>query len=114
MGPPRSSKKRPQTNRAHRRVKEILECNDAVKCAVLSALRQGPHETNSLRTADATAALRLPDNAASFFRFPPRDQAHDYRDDNQHRDRDSDVKRSKQTGLFGRSGERRGGGEDWA
>src|SRR5438094_10473079 len=102
MGPPRSSKKRPQTNRAHGRVKEILECNDAVKCAVLSALRQGPREINSLRTADATAALRLPDNAASFFRFPPRDQAHDYRGDNQPRDRDSDVKRRKQTALVGR------------
>src|SRR5690349_18980785 len=29
MGPPRSSKKRPQTNRAHRRVKEISRYDDA-------------------------------------------------------------------------------------
>src|SRR5437867_12604913 len=100
MGPPRSSKKRPQTNRAHRRVKGILECNEAVKCAVLSALRQGPHETDSLRTADATAALRLPDNAASFFRFHPRDQPLDYRDGSQHRDRAPDVTGCNPTGLF--------------
>jgi len=42
MGPPRSSKKRPQANRAHGRVKEILVwprgSQRGVECAVLSAL----------------------------------------------------------------------------
>ena len=61
MGPPRSSKKRPQTNRAERRVKEILprrrELQAAVECAVPSAWNQGAANPSPLRTADATARM---------------------------------------------------------
>src|SRR6266487_6764556 len=59
MGPPRSSKKRPQANRAHGRVKEILaprrELHAAIECAVPSAWNQGAANPSPLRTADTTA-----------------------------------------------------------
>src|SRR5206468_5780905 len=56
MGPPRSSKKRPQANRAHGRVKEILARTGS--CRVRCPQRIGTvlgERQNPLRTADASA-----------------------------------------------------------
>jgi len=54
MGPPRSSKKRPQANRAHGRVKEILalrqhtmRLKEIVECAVLSASERSEKKAKS-------------------------------------------------------------------
>jgi hypothetical protein len=72
MGPPRSSKKRPQANRAHRRVKEILGWDKAyregcrVRCAQRMTLEREPHP---LKTADATAPKKLNGFCCLFLRL---------------------------------------------
>src|SRR6266496_5655238 len=43
----------------------------------------------------------LPNSSACLFYFPSCDQAPDYRDNNEHRDRAEDVQRCNQTTLFG-------------
>src|SRR5205814_6156929 len=86
MGPSRSSKKRPQANRAHCRVKEI------------SLGRDGAQAPFGYRSA---MSLSLSNSSACGLFLAPGYQAHDYRDDNQHRDRDSDIEWCDQARFFG-------------
>jgi hypothetical protein len=62
MGPPRSSKKRPQANRAHCRVKEILALRqhmmgleEIVESLSSTHPNYAEKSQNPLRTADTTA-----------------------------------------------------------
>src|SRR5881628_1908166 len=105
MGPPRSSKKRPQANRAHGRVKEILalrqhmmRLEESVECAVLSASRVAKRECKSAEDSGHYSMHVSANNVTCFVGFPSRHQAYDHRNNEQHRDRDSDVERGEQTG----------------
>src|SRR5437867_6806674 len=101
MGPPRSSKKRPQTNRAYRRVKEISRWKKAYLKELQSALSSthhlGAERSKSVRTADTTALRDLADSAACFFCFSSGDESQDDCNDNQHRNGNSNVQRRDQT-----------------
>src|SRR4029077_608588 len=115
MGPPRSSKKRPQANRAHCCVKEI-SCwegrisQGAVECAILSASSPIPATTAAPRITDSTASEHSPDSSAGLFGFSSRKQSHNDSDDNENRDRDPNIERRDQTraGLWSGSSGRRG------
>jgi hypothetical protein len=80
MGPLRSSKKRPQTNRAERGVKEISSAVTPQSGVLLRGNRSG------LSSADYVTFL---------FGFPSSDQPHDYSNNDQHRDGDPNIQRRK-------------------
>jgi hypothetical protein len=88
MGPPRSSKKRPQANRAHGCVKEILALHRDLngvraKCRVRrpQRIRSENREGKSSEDSGHYSMRASADNVACLFGFSSRDQAHDYRDD---------------------------------
>jgi hypothetical protein len=78
MGPPRSSKKRPQANRACRCVKEILAVVEAARSVARTTQRDIPISA---------------DSGACLFGFSSREEAHDHSNDDEHRDANSNIER---------------------
>src|SRR5206468_8645547 len=82
-----------------------------VECAVLSASRVAKRECKSAEDSGHYSMHVSANNVTCFVGFPSRHQAYDHRNNEQHRDRDSDVERGEQTGdqtgLFRRCGGRR-------
>src|SRR5436309_7469948 len=85
MGPLRSSKKRPQANRAHHCVKEISFVASpqrlrAVECVVLSAA-SCENKGNSVEDSGHHSIRTSANDMACLFSLPTCEEPHDHRDD---------------------------------
>src|SRR5438270_9173970 len=101
MGPLRSSKKRPQANRAHHCVKEISFVASAQRLRAVEALsstqRAVRTKGNSAEDSGHYSIRASADDIACLFSLPTCEEPHDHRDDDERYDTNPDIQRIDQT-----------------